>query len=177
LGYEMLAQDLIDDIVAGRQRLFVHPRDSYRVERARRMDETPTPDWHVQYRKGEADHVEWFPTPRTAICYGRCRQAQRRTAFVAMVFCAIRIQSLILANACSIRAVPQRLTIFVCNSVAFTCSPPITRSGDAIEVACVLIDNGCDVHGIGFGSLDDSIAKDHIARVYALWVKPRPHSK
>jgi hypothetical protein len=47
------------------------------------MDETPTPDWHVQYRKGEADHVEWFPTPE-----------------------------------------------------------------HAIEAACVLIDNGCDVHGI-----------------------------
>ena len=76
------------------------------------MDETPTPDWHVQYRKGEADHVEWFPTPE-----------------------------------------------------------------HAIEAACVLIDNGCDVHGIGFGSLDDSLAKDHIARVYALWVKPSPHSK
>jgi hypothetical protein len=47
-------------------------------------------DWHVQYRKGEVDHVEWFPTPK-----------------------------------------------------------------QAIEAACGLIDNGCDVHGIGSGSLDE----------------------
>jgi hypothetical protein len=71
-----------------------------------------TPDWHVQYRRGEADHVEWFPTPE-----------------------------------------------------------------QAIDAACGLIDNGCDVHGIGFGSLDNSIGKDRIARIYALWVMATSHSK
>ena len=76
------------------------------------MAGTPTPDWHVQYRRGEADHIECFPTPE-----------------------------------------------------------------QAIEAACSLIDNGCDVHSIGFESLDDSIAKDHIARIYALWVMARPNSK
>jgi hypothetical protein len=43
----------------------------------------------------------------------------------------------------------------------------------AIEVACQLIDDGCDVHGIGVGPLTDSIGRDRIARIYALWVRPR----
>ena len=69
-------------------------------------------DWHVQYRKSEADHVEWFPTLERAI-----------------------------------------------------------------EAACGLIDNGYDVYGIGWGSLDDSISKDHIASIYGLWVRAKPHWK
>jgi hypothetical protein len=66
-------------------------------------------DWHVQYKKNEAEHVEWFATPE-----------------------------------------------------------------EAIEAACGLIDEGCDVFGIGAGSLDDSIAKDQIARIYGLWAKTKP---
>jgi hypothetical protein len=39
----------------------------------------------------------------------------------------------------------------------------------AIEAACLLIDDGCDVHGIGTGPLSDSIGKDEIARIYGMW--------
>ena len=45
---------------------------------------------------------------------------------------------------------------------------------EAIEAACALIDESCDVYGIGLGSLDDSIAKDQIARIYALWSRGKP---
>jgi hypothetical protein len=43
----------------------------------------------------------------------------------------------------------------------------------AIEAACTFIDRGDDVYGIGTGSLDDSIKKDQIARIYAMWVKAK----
>jgi hypothetical protein len=48
---------------------------------------------------------------------------------------------------------------------------------EAIEIACRLIDDGCDVYGIGTSSLEDSIAKDQIARIYAIWTKANPHLK
>ena len=31
------------------------------------MAGTPSPDRHVQYRKDEAEHIRWFPTPEEAI--------------------------------------------------------------------------------------------------------------
>ncbi len=43
----------------------------------------------------------------------------------------------------------------------------------AIEAACCLIDDGFDVYGIGTGPLTDSITRDQIARIYALWVRAR----
>ena len=43
----------------------------------------------------------------------------------------------------------------------------------AIETACGLIDEGCDVYGIGTGPLSDSIDREHIDRIYALWVRER----
>ena len=43
----------------------------------------------------------------------------------------------------------------------------------AIEAACRLIDDGCDVYGIGTGPLTDSITKDQIARIYALWAREK----
>jgi hypothetical protein len=76
------------------------------------MPGTPAPDWHVQYRKCEAEHIGWFATPE-----------------------------------------------------------------EAIETACGLIDDGCNVFGIGSGSLDDSISKEQIARIYALWAKAKPCRK
>ena len=39
---------------------------------------------------------------------------------------------------------------------------------DAIETACRLIDDRCDVYGIGTGPLADSIEKDQIARIHEL---------
>jgi hypothetical protein len=75
------------------------------------MPGTPAPDWHVRYRRNEAEQIGWFATPE-----------------------------------------------------------------EAIETACGLIDEGCDVYGIGAGSLDDSIAKDQIARIHSFWAKTKPHA-
>ncbi len=65
-------------------------------------------NWHVQYRKGMADHVARFATPERAI-----------------------------------------------------------------EAACRLIAGGTQVFGIGTGPLEDSIATDRIARIYAIWAAER----
>jgi hypothetical protein len=35
------------------------------------------------------------------------------------------------------------------------------------------MDDGCDVYSIGTGPLTDSIAKDEIARIYALWAREK----
>jgi hypothetical protein len=43
----------------------------------------------------------------------------------------------------------------------------------AIEAACRLIDDGCDVYGVGTGPLTDSIEKEQIARVYAMWARAK----
>jgi hypothetical protein len=43
----------------------------------------------------------------------------------------------------------------------------------AIEGACGLLDEGCDVYGIGTGPLTDSIEKDVIAKIYAIWVRAK----
>ena len=43
----------------------------------------------------------------------------------------------------------------------------------AIEAACRLIDDGCDVYGIGTGPLADSIEREQIARIYAMWARTR----
>ena len=41
----------------------------------------------------------------------------------------------------------------------------------AIETACRLIDEGSDVFGIGTGPLTDTIARNEIARIYAIWTR------
>ncbi len=41
----------------------------------------------------------------------------------------------------------------------------------AIEAACGLIDQGHDVYGIGTGPLTDTIKKEHIERIYAMWAR------
>jgi hypothetical protein len=41
----------------------------------------------------------------------------------------------------------------------------------AIEAACHLIDDGCDVYGIGTGPLTDSIGRIEIGRIHAFWAK------
>ena len=43
----------------------------------------------------------------------------------------------------------------------------------AIEAACRLIDDGCDVFGIGTGPLADSIDREQIARIYAMWARAK----
>jgi len=43
----------------------------------------------------------------------------------------------------------------------------------AIKAACRLIDDGCDVYGIGTGPLTDSIGKEQIARIYAMWARAK----
>jgi hypothetical protein len=44
---------------------------------------------------------------------------------------------------------------------------------DAIEAACVLIDDGFDVHGLGTGPLVHTIDRDRINAIYNLWAKAR----
>jgi hypothetical protein len=43
----------------------------------------------------------------------------------------------------------------------------------AIEAACRLIDDGCDVYGVGTGPLTDSIDREQIARIYAMWARAK----
>jgi len=45
----------------------------------------------------------------------------------------------------------------------------------AIEAACRLIDDACDVFGIGTGPLTDSIDCKQISRIYAMWALAHPH--
>ena len=47
----------------------------------------------------------------------------------------------------------------------------------AIEAACGLIDDGCDVYGIGTGPLTDSVGQVEIARIYAIWAKAKPRCR
>jgi hypothetical protein len=44
---------------------------------------------------------------------------------------------------------------------------------EAIEAACRLMDDGCDVYGVRTGPLTDSIAREDIARIYAFWVRAK----
>jgi len=43
----------------------------------------------------------------------------------------------------------------------------------AIEGACRLIDDGHDVFGIGAEALTDSIEREQIARIYAMWTRAK----
>jgi len=43
----------------------------------------------------------------------------------------------------------------------------------AIEGACRLLDDGCDVYGVGTGPLTDSIEREQIARIYAMWARAK----
>jgi hypothetical protein len=43
----------------------------------------------------------------------------------------------------------------------------------AIEAACRLIDDGFDVYGIGTGPLSDSITREQIDRIYAMWARAK----
>jgi hypothetical protein len=64
--------------------------------------------WHVQYRKGDVDHIGEHPSPELAI-----------------------------------------------------------------EAVCRLIDDGCDVYGVGTGPITDSVGRREIARIYAMWARIR----
>jgi hypothetical protein len=43
----------------------------------------------------------------------------------------------------------------------------------AIKAACLLIDDGCDVYGIGTGALTDTIDRAEIKRIYKIWARAR----
>lgn len=49
-----------------------------------------------------------------------------------------------------------------------------TTPEQAIEAACTFLDESYDVFSIGLGSLDDSIAKDQIIRIYDIWSRAKP---
>ena len=46
----------------------------------------------------------------------------------------------------------------------------------AVETACRLLDDGCDVYGIGTGPLTDSIGKEQITRIYEMWDRTKPNN-
>jgi hypothetical protein len=46
--------------------------------------------------------------------------------------------------------------------------------GEAIALACRLLDGGADVFGIGMGEPPVSIGRDEIARIYRIWVRAAP---
>jgi hypothetical protein len=41
----------------------------------------------------------------------------------------------------------------------------------AIDTACLLIDHGCDVYAIGTEAFTETIGRDEIARIYAIWAR------
>ena len=43
----------------------------------------------------------------------------------------------------------------------------------AIEAVCRLIDDSCDVYGVGTGRLTDSIEREQISRIYAMWARAK----
>ena len=49
----------------------------------------------------------------------------------------------------------------------------VTTPELAVEEACRLLDDGCEVSGIDLGSLTDSIDKDQIARIYEMGTRAR----
>ena len=57
------------------------------------------------------------------------------------------------------------------NAIDYIASYPSAEQ--AIGGACLLVDHGCDVYGIGTGPLTDSIEKEHIARIHAMWDRAR----
>jgi hypothetical protein len=44
---------------------------------------------------------------------------------------------------------------------------------EAIEAACRRIDEGCEVYGLGTGSLTTSISRDEIGCMYAFWARTK----
>jgi hypothetical protein len=45
---------------------------------------------------------------------------------------------------------------------------------NAIEAACLLIDQGYDVYGIWTGHLTEAVDREQIIRIYSVRIKPRP---
>jgi hypothetical protein len=53
------------------------------------------------------------------------------------------------------------------------CSTRLKNLDDAIETACMLMDNGCDVSSIGYQTLDNAVAKPDIENIYSIWVRAK----
>jgi hypothetical protein len=43
----------------------------------------------------------------------------------------------------------------------------------AIAAACLLIDHGCDVYGIGTEASTDTMGRDEIDRIYVIWARAK----
>jgi hypothetical protein len=43
----------------------------------------------------------------------------------------------------------------------------------AVEIACLLVDEGCTVSGIGWGSLTVTVGKSEIAHLFAHWKRAK----
>lgn len=44
---------------------------------------------------------------------------------------------------------------------------------EAIETACMLLDEGCDVSSIGFKTLDNAVLRHDIENIYSIWVRAK----
>lgn len=44
---------------------------------------------------------------------------------------------------------------------------------EAIELACLLMDNGGDVIAIGHQTLDNAVGRSEIERIYSIWLKAK----
>ena len=49
---------------------------------------------------------------------------------------------------------------------------PLTPE-QAVEIACLLVDEGCTVSGIGWGSLTVTVGKSEIAHLFAHWKRAK----
>jgi hypothetical protein len=55
------------------------------------------------------------------------------------------------------------------------CVEGFASSDEATEAACRLLDGGSDVVGIGAGQDEAAIDREHLALIYASWVRARYH--
>jgi hypothetical protein len=50
---------------------------------------------------------------------------------------------------------------------------PYPNPERAIDAACLLIDPGCDVYGLGAGASADRMGRDEIDRIYVIWARAK----
>jgi hypothetical protein len=50
---------------------------------------------------------------------------------------------------------------------------PYPNPERAIDAACLLIDHGCDVYGLGAGASADRMGRDEIDRIYVIWARAK----
>jgi hypothetical protein len=57
------------------------------------------------------------------------------------------------------------------NAIDYIASYPSAEQ--AIGGACLLVDHGCDVYGIGTEASPDTMGRDEIDRIYVIWARAK----